>query len=373
MEANQEVILHKVLERQIRKLFGKGAVIPAEFADLLRVVSATYTQFDQDHALLEHTMDISAKELAETNQSLIRQKVELQVAYEQLKTTQEQLAVSEQLVAISHELETTYKQLEEQTAALKISYINQNAAKMRAKRIQDAMLPSRQKVMAKFKAGFIFYQPLDFVSGDFYWFAEVNKLKILIAADCTGHGVPGAFMTVMATAMLEEIVNSQETVSPKEILEALDFKITKALLKKGADNNTHDGMDAAILAINEEEKTVVFAGAKNPLYVFKNGNLTEIKGSIFPVGGNDFGRGKLYEDHLISYVGDESFYITSDGYQSQFSEKGEKFMRKKLKQLLTDIGGLPMDEQRRRVKFTFADWKGDAKQTDDILVIGIQL
>ncbi len=373
MEESKQIVYHKVLERQLRKLFGKQAVLPAELADLLRVVSDTYKQYDEDHALLEHTMDVSAKELSETNQSLISQKVELQVAYEQLKTTQEQLAVSEKLVVISQELERAYKQLEFQTEALKVAYINQNAAKMRAKRIQDAMLPKRQKVISKFKEGFIFFQPLDFVSGDFYWFSEVNNLQILIVADCTGHGVPGAFMTVMATAMLEEIVNSQEITSPKAILEALDLKITKALLKKGEDQNTHDGMDAAIVAINNINKTLVFAGAKNPLYIARNGVLSEIKGSVHPIGGGSFATGKSFENHCITYQTGDTFYITSDGYQSQFSEKGEKFMRKRLRQLLTDINQLPLDDQRRKVKFTFADWKGDYRQTDDILLVGFRL
>lgn len=375
MEQNDEIKYHKVLERQIRKSFGKGAAIPPEFVTLLQIVSDTYKQYEDDRHLIEHTMDISSQELTATNQQLLEQKVALQVAYEQLRMTQEQLEETEKVVKISKDLEEAYSLLENQTKQLEHAHVNHRAAIQRAKRIQSALLPDRQKVTASFREFFLFYAPLDVVSGDFYWYSEINNVKVFIVADCTGHGVPGAFMTIMGSALLEEIINTNENTSPEIILELLDKKITTSLMQ--GQDSTHDGMDISIVAIDNTLQTLTFAAAKHILYQVKtteNGRkLIENKGSMFEIGGQISRLQKKYTNTVINYQENDSFYMTTDGYQSQFSAKREKFMRKRLKETIMKFNHLTMVEQRGKFKFTFADWKGDTKQTDDILVVGFRI
>ncbi len=375
MEKNDEIKYHKVLERQIRKSFGKGAAIPPEFVALLQVISDTYKQYEDDRYLIEHTMDVSSQELTSTNQQLLERKMALQIAYEQLQAAQEQLEETEKVVRMSKDLAAAYSLLENQTMALQQAHVNHNAAIQRAKRIQSALLPDRQKVTASFREFFLFYAPLDVVSGDFYWYSEVNEVKMFIVADCTGHGVPGAFMTIMGSALLEEIINTNENTSPEIILELLDKKITTSLMQ--GQDSTHDGMDISIIAIDNNLQTLTFAAAKQILYQVKTTGLEkqliEIKGSMFEIGGQISRLQKKYTNTVINYQENDSFYMTTDGYQSQFSVKREKFMRKRLKETIMQFNHLTMIEQRGKFKFTFADWKGDAKQTDDILVVGFRI
>ncbi len=375
MEKNDEIKYHKVLERQLRKSFGKGATIPPEFVALLQVVSDTYKQYEEDRQLIEHTMDISSQELTATNQELLERKVALQIAYEQLQAAQEQLEETERVVKMSKDLKAAYILLENQTMELQQAHVNHHAAIQRAKRIQSALLPDRQKVTSSFREFFLFYAPLNVVSGDFYWYSEVNTIKIFVVADCTGHGVPGAFMTIMGSALLEEIINTNENISPDVILELLDKKITTSLMQ--GQDSTHDGMDISIIAINNALQTLTFAAAKQTLYQVKTTELEkqliEVKGSIFEIGGQLTRLQKQYTNTVINYQDNDSFYMTTDGYQSQFSAKREKFMRKRLKETIMQFSHLTMAEQQVKFKFTFADWKGEAKQTDDILVVGFRI
>lgn len=371
MEQKHTITYHKVLERQLRKLFGKGAEIPPEISALLQIVSDTYKQYEDDRTLLEHTMDISSQELSTANNSLMEQKTALEIAYEQLRMTQAQLEESERMLAMAEELHEAYDMLEKQTEQLRQAHIHHNAAIQRAKRIQNAIFPDKRKIAENFKEFFVFYQPLDIVSGDFYWYSDKNRenVKILIVGDCTGHGVPGAFMTIMGNSLLEEIVNTNEITNPKAILELLDKKITFSLAQ-GKDS-THDGMDISVVKLDKRQRTITYAGAKHIFYHVRNGELMQIKGSIFPIGGHEL-EDKLYENDEIEYEDNDIFYMTTDGYQSQFSEDGKKFLRKRLREVILEHHHLPLNDQRAKLKFTFADWKGDAKQTDDILVVGFR-
>jgi serine phosphatase RsbU (regulator of sigma subunit) len=371
MEQKHTTAYHKVLERQLRKLFGKGAEIPSEFSALLQIVSDTYKQYEEDRILIEHTMDISSQELSAANNSLMEQKTALEVAYEQLRMTQAQLEESERMLAMAEELHEAYDMLEKQTEQLRQAHIHHNAAIQRAKRIQNAIFPDKKKIAENFREFFIFYQPLNIVSGDFYWYSDKNRenLKILIVADCTGHGVPGAFMTIMGNSLLEEIINTNEITNPKTILEVLDRKITQSLAQ-GKDS-THDGMDISVIRLDKKRKSITYAGAKHILYHIRNGEMMQIKGSIFPIGGHDI-QEKTFENDEIEYEDNDIFYMTTDGYQSQFSDSGKKFMRKRLRETIIEHHHLSLGEQRAKFKFIFADWKGDAKQTDDILVVGFK-
>jgi serine phosphatase RsbU (regulator of sigma subunit) len=359
---------HKVLERQIRKFLGKEAVIPDEYLGLFLAISDAYKQYEDDRLLIEHTMDISSQELSTVNQELLRQKNALEVAYEELRTAQELLQESEQIVAMSVELRKAYSLLEQQTEELKKAHVNHHAAIQRAKKIQNALLPTRHKIAEFFQDFFVFQQPLDIVSGDFLWYAEVQNYKILIVGDCTGHGVPGAFMTIMANVLLDEIVNTNQISSPEQILDMLDKKVTLSLMQ-GKDS-THDGMDMSVVAINTEGDNLTFAGAKHILYHVRQQTLYEIKGSIFPIGGHELPVPKNFQNFVITCDANDIFYMTTDGYQSQFSPVHGKFLRKRLRDTIMRYHHLPLVEQRPKFKFTFAEWKEDEKQTDDILLLG---
>ena len=252
-----------------------------------------------------------------------------------------------------------------------------------AQRIQQAILGSEEELIQNFSKGFIYFKPKDVVSGDFFWFSQQlfnstpkSMFRIVIAADCTGHGVPGAFMTVMGNALLDEIVNERHIVDPSQILKELDRKIIATLQKQNANQN--DGMDMVILAIEEKstgEKYAHFAGAKNPLYYVRNGEIHEIKGSKFPIGGNQFKKDKIFMTTTLPLLEGDVFYLFSDGYQDQFGgheNPNRKFMVKKFRHLLHEISHLEFNTQKDKVSTAFETWQGKHEQTDDVLVIGIQ-
>ena len=272
--------------------------------------------------------------------------------------------------------------LEDSNTHLKQAHTKIQSSIQYAKRIQLALLPM-QKLLAKKELGFfVLYKPRDIVSGDFYWFAEVegkNQLVVLVA-DCTGHGVPGAFMTIMGTNLLNQIVKESRVTSPGSILEALDKKVMTALgvrtnkpsSRGKSKHKVQDGMDVAVCRIDFDEKQVVFAGAKRPLYGFKNHQLEVIKGSKYPIGSSQYAT-KQFEEHHLNYQKGDAMYLFSDGYADQFGgTHNTKFMVKKFKSTLQEIESSPMPDQKEVLETTLEAWKGKEKQTDDILVMGIR-
>ncbi len=250
-----------------------------------------------------------------------------------------------------------------------------------AKRIQEAILDPIDVITEQLGNAFIFYSAKDIVSGDFYWYGEVeleeepDKIyKVIIAADCTGHGVPGAFMTVMGNDFLNDIIITQQIISPSAILHRLDAKVTMTLQKQGRENNrTNDGMDISVLVIDEQDQKAYFAGAKHPLYLVRNNEIHEIRGSKFPIGSNQYVATKEFEMHSYDITKGDIFYLSSDGYQDQFGdyEKG-KFMKRKFREFLLTISNLPMSEQHDILQKTILEWKGGKTQTDDWLVLGVK-
>ncbi|NJL13507.1 MAG: serine/threonine-protein phosphatase [Microscillaceae bacterium] len=224
----------------------------------------------------------------------------------------------------------------------------------------------------------------------FYWFAEIKLapqvanqdirpwqedcVKILVAADCTGHGVPGAFMTVMGNDFLNEIVMEKGVLDPAQILYELDAKISQALQKQSTQTQLADGMDLSLIALNQKRGEMIFSGAKNPLYFVRQGQLREIIGSKFPIGGNHFYKQKAFENQAIVVRPGDRFYMFSDGFQDQFSGKsGRKFMKKRFRETIAQMSTLPMSAQKQRLEAILKDWKGDYFQTDDILVVGVEI
>lgn len=247
-----------------------------------------------------------------------------------------------------------------------------------AQRIQKAVLPPEKVLNKSFKDYFIFYRPKDIVSGDFYWIAEKDEILIIAAADCTGHGVPGAFMSMLGVAYLNEIVNKIainkhiNTLSPDEILNQLREMVITSLRQTGDPTEPKDGMDIALLIIDFEHKKLQFAGANNPLYIIRNGELLTFKADKMPVSYHQK-RDLPFSRHNFDLKPDDRLYIFSDGFTDQFGgDKGLKFMSKQFRELLLKIHALPMNEQHKLLENTLDEWRGDNHQLDDILVIGIR-
>jgi len=255
-----------------------------------------------------------------------------------------------------------------------------------AKRIQTAAIPSPETIINELKDLFILYKPRDVVSGDFYWMGIENEKLIMIAADCTGHGVPGAFTSMLGISMLNDIIGQGSTTSPDVILNELRDNIVRSL-KQSPDSESKDGMDIAILTIDKKANTLDFSGAMNPLFIIRNASqekindsfieegafrLYEIKGDKMPAAIHE--RMDPFTRTTIKICPDDKFYMCSDGYEDQFGgPKHHKFMRKSFKKLLLQIHHLPMDQQRDILEKTLEEWTGDLPQVDDILVIGFSV
>jgi ligand-binding sensor domain-containing protein/serine phosphatase RsbU (regulator of sigma subunit) len=244
-----------------------------------------------------------------------------------------------------------------------------------AKRIQDVMLPLLKHIQEALPESFVFYRPRDIVSGDFYWFHKKNDKIIIAAVDCTGHGVPGAFLSLVASNLLHNIIVNKGIFDPSRILNLLHFSVFSYLKQ----NETHnqDGMDIALCCIDKKERTVSFAGAKNPLVYVKKDELKIFKGIKNSIGGfSKYSDKQLnFKNHVVQ-LDDEptTFYLYTDGFQDQFGgKKGEKFRTVPFRSLLREISQEPVREQKGLLKKAFEDWKGKGKQIDDILVLGFKI
>lgn len=277
-----------------------------------------------------------------------------------LKNAEQQVKIKNQQLEIM--LETVEKQKNDILSSIQY-----------AKLIQKAILSDEEKGLQKFKDSLIFYQPRNIVSGDFYWFSDLGERQVVIMADCTGHGVPGAFMTMLGTTALNEIINEGNVETPAEVLHLLDEKILKTL--HSGKNTVEDGMDLGILFFDKTKKKILYSGAKTPLYYRQpNEPLTQIKGNSFPVGTSYFEEKKAFENHCIEWKENTWFYLASDGFQDQFGgENNRKFMKNKFQDLLSEISSLDSNAQHHQLQTTFHNWKKDNTQTDDILVLGIQI
>ncbi len=274
-----------------------------------------------------------------------------------------------EIIQKKEEIEAQRDQLEEQNEVINKKNKDIFASITYAQRIQEAMLPLKEK-MSEALENFVLFKPRDIVSGDFYWFAEKKNKIVLSAVDCTGHGVPGAFMSMIGSEILTTIVNNEVLVAD-EILTKMN-QFVKTALKQDTTSN-QDGMDLALCVIDKEAKTVEFSGAKNPIVYINNGELTHVKGDRKGIGGFQL-REEDYVKHLIKYESPTWFYIFTDGFQDQFGGPNKrKFMIKRLKEMFLSIHQKPLDMQHRVLNNAIEDWMEDAKQTDDILVIGFKL
>ena len=246
-----------------------------------------------------------------------------------------------------------------------------------AKRIQTAIMPLSQEFKVMFKDSFVLFEPKDIISGDFYWVTNKNNKIIFVTGDCTGHGVPGGFMSMMGVSLLNEIINEYDLTEPALILSRLRKKVINSLRQKGLSGEQQDGMDMTLCVIDKENMTLQYAAANHVFYIIRKNNsgyeLNEYKGDKQPVGifGNIL---KPFHQFTINLKEDDVIYTFTDGYADQFGgPKGKKFKYKQLKEMLLSIQTLSLTEQEQVVTKTFENWKGNIDQVDDVCLIGIRI
>ncbi|KOY85693.1 hypothetical protein AD998_05585 [bacterium 336/3] len=301
------------------------------------------------------------KIIEETNVLLKEQRLEILEKNDELNSTNEELSSAIETISLQK------NELEDKNRSI-LDSINY------AKRIQQSLVPSEETFQKYIPESFVLYLPKDIVSGDFYWLYEGENFVIVAVMDCTGHGVPGAFMSMIGANMLDKIVKEDKILVPNKILERLDLYVKKAI-----ENENHqliDGMDGVIVLWDKINKELQYAGAVNSIYMIKNQGFEEIRGDVYHIAGVSFEEDvmKQFTLHTIPITEPTTIYMASDGFQDQMGgEKRKKFMTKKFKQLLLDNHLLKMSQQKQLLLETLHEWKGNIVQTDDILVIGMQL
>ncbi len=301
----------------------------------------------EQNTMLEEKVTERTQQLSESNEELNQTNEELQVTLESLNNYKNELEVINKNVTDS------------------IHY---------AQRIQASILPTYQEINQHLDENFILFKPRDIISGDFYYFQEINHKIIISAIDCTGHGVPGALMTMLANESLNEIIQNKKIIEADMILNDLHKHIRKTL--KQAESNNKDGMDMVILIIDKENKKVEFAGAKNPLLYVQNNKMNQIKGDKMPIGGEQKEQERIFTKHVIDITEPTTFYLFTDGFIDQFGGKEKrKFMIANFRTLLLELSEKNMLTQRQTLERTFANWvvDGGEKQIDDVLVMGIKV
>lgn len=241
-----------------------------------------------------------------------------------------------------------------------------------ALRIQKSILPSKPLMKKHFPESFVFYKPRDIVSGDFYWYEKIGTKFIIACADCTGHGVPGAFMSMISSTLFKEIAHQYQITEPSNFLYKLD-ELLFSTLKKTKKDKIHDGLDLSVCVFDIETNELTFSGAYRPVLILQNGVLGRFKTNAYSIGGDDFGE-KIFKTQTLKLNKGDIVYMFSDGYPDQFGGvKGKKLYLKGFESLIESIADQPMGEQHKLIGEFFENWKRDLKQIDDVLVIGVKI
>lgn len=383
----------------------KNAVIVGQEMEVVIfafALGAKINQLRKEHALAREEALKQAKEnerIVREQNEILETKVkertfELAEKNEMLEErNQEIISQQHELLAINEKLSSQYNEIEEINQVIDMTYRQLRSSIEYAKNIQNALLPFEGRIALSLKEYFILYRPKDIVSGDFYWVqdlaikkfakesdskqtiseSELKKSKVIIAvADCTGHGVPGAFMSMIGNELLSQIVNINNTTSPEEILYQLHLGIRFALRQD--ETSSRDGMDISICVWDKEKNIIEYAGAMNPLYYVKNGEFFTVKADKTPIGGYQKEAERRFKKHIIELDVPTTFYMCTDGFQDQFGgDFDRKFISKNLRALLHKISDKNLATQKHILNDTLDTWKGNRKQTDDVTIFGFKL
>ncbi len=350
---------------------------------LMIILSGFILKSYRDKRKANHKLSMLNNEITIQSHKIEEKNEELNQQNEEIRTQRDEIETQRDLVEIQKEhIQDIFKQVTDS-----INY---------AKRIQEAILPVSDVSRTILGEHFILFKPKDIVSGDFYWTTKINNLLFVAVADCTGHGVPGAFMSMLGISFLNEIVHKQELKNASQILSHLREEIIYALQQKGLQGEQKDGMDISLLVINTDTNEAQWAGANNPLYLIKkfdnlkmtqfesdetssnlqisqlSNQLVELKGNKMPIA--IYPQMKDFTNHELTLCKGDSVYLFTDGFADQFGGlNGRKFMYKQFKEILIQNSCKPMADQKEILESIFENWKGDYEQIDDITVLGMRI
>lgn len=349
-------MFQKDTELKQRKILNYSLVISiALIVSFLFFVIKAYLRKRRDNELIL----IQKKDISEQKEALEQNKVEM-------------LTQNENLLQQNEEILTQRDEIEEQQKKLILTNNEINSSITYAERIQTSILPQSDLLNDLFSEHFIYYKPRNIVSGDFYWFRKVKHHIVIAAVDCTGHGVPGAFMSMLGISFLNEIVSKSRFDSTDIILNRLRGKVKRTLKQKNTIGESMDGMDISLCSINTETKVLQFSGAHNSAYIVRNKELTILKADPQPIAV--YYKEKPFIKQEIQLEDKDCLYLFSDGFMDQFGGKnGMKFTSAKFKSLLVENSHLPMHIQQSKLHDTFTKWKNGIDQLDDVLVLGIRI
>jgi len=342
---------------------------------------------------LEDIVEIRTAEVVGQREVIEGKNQELNQANEELKTTLERLSeINEELFQTNEELTTTLELVNMQKTQIETAHHNITDSINYAQKIQRAVLPSEEMMLKSFPEHFVLFKPRDVISGDFYWIKHINQFTIVATADCTGHGVPGAFMSMLGIALLNEIVTDKHIQSVGEVLDRMRIQIKKTLKQEGKALEQKDGMDLALYVIDKEKMELQYAGAYNSLYLIRkaeshaeldnlpqfktveneNSLLIEIKADRQPIA--IYLKERPFTSHTIKLKKNDAIYTFSDGFVDQTGgDKSAKFLHRNFKSLLLSIQDKTMKEQGQILNQTLLNWENGEDQLDDILVIGVKV
>jgi len=334
------------------------------------------------------------------NQEMLNQIAEMETKYETEKMEKEMdlMRKQQELDAVEHDAEVNRQQL--MTVFSVIAFIlvavigviiyNRYRLKQRAlallsvknqqitdsinyaRRIQEAILPSDEDIKKEWPESFVLYKPKAVVSGDFYWFSHHNGKSFIATVDCTGHGVPGAFMSMIGNTLLNEIIHEKQLSKPSEILKRLHLGVSSSLNQSKKETSSRDGMDLTFCTIDKAALKLQFAGANNPLYLVRDGKLEETKADTLSIGDDRFGDD--YTNHEIQLKTGDCIYTFTDGYADQFGgPNNKKYYYRNFQELLIRNSSKSMDEQKSSLDSEIMSWMGERTQVDDILIVGFRI
>ena len=328
--------------------------------------------------LNERAEVVGNNEIASLSEQFNNMIAELESYYNELEQkvkdrTAEVVAQKEEIEAQRDTLQEQRNMLSKANESLHRAYTEIEDSIHYASRIQKAILPPDDYLNKIIPNAFFYYKPRDIVSGDFYWVAAKNGKVIVSAVDCTGHGVPGAFMSIVGNNQLNYALNVENETQPSEILRILDEGVT-ATLRQTKNESVQDGMDLAMVTFDKKNRRVQYSGSFNPLILVRNGELQKFKADRIPIGGHIIEAKKCFTNHEFVYEEGDVIYIFSDGYADQFGgPKGGKYMTGRFIKYLQSISDQPIEQQYDLLDREITEWMGSEEQVDDILVIGIRL
>lgn len=355
------------------KKTGEGQItnfIPVRTNDEMGALTEGYN--DMTQKIDNYIEEISAmnrdleQKVIDRTREVVQQKEEIETQRDEI------LEKNEELVQQKEEIISQKDEIERQKKVVDDQHTNITDSIRYALRIQRTILPSDELMMHLLPDSFIFYKPKDIVSGDFYWLAEKNDKIYFAAVDCTGHGVPGALMSIVAHNLLNQAMDEASIEKPSEILDFISLKIVKNLRGNTFDEGVNDGMDLVVCMLDKQQQILQFSGVHNPLYIVSQRNMQVYRTNATSLGDfdNDF---KGYTNHEIAVTKGDQIYLFSDGFADQFGGNNKRFTSKKFRETLFELHSLQSHEQKEMLSRIFEYWRSSFEQTDDVLVFGVRI